>query len=83
MAVDADPAIWQNYKSGVITRNCGTDLNLGVLVVGYNSISNPPYWIIKNAFGQNWGENGYIRLAVVDGEGVCGVQIAPSYPNIK
>lgn len=83
VAVDADPAIWQNYKGGVISRNCGTELNLGVLVVGYNSNSNPAYWIVKNAFGQNWGENGYIRLAVVDGQGVCGVQMAPSYPNIK
>ncbi|OMJ80521.1 hypothetical protein SteCoe_19217 [Stentor coeruleus] len=82
-AVDADPYIWQNYKGGVISRNCGTTLNHGVLIVGYNSISNPPYWIIKNSFGQSWGESGYIRLAVVQGEGVCGVQQQTSYPNIK
>lgn len=82
-AVDADPYIWQNYKGGIISRNCGADLNHGVLIVGYSSNSNPPYWIIKNSFGQNWGESGYIRLAVAQGEGVCGVQKQTSYPNIK
>ena len=81
--VDADPLIWQNYKGGVISRNCGTQLDLGVTIVGYNSNASPPYWIIKNSFGQAWGESGYIRLAVIDGEGVCGVQMFPTYPNIK
>ena len=83
VGVDADPAIWQNYRGGVVSRNCGDQLDLGVLIVGYNSVATPPYWIIKNAFGLNWGENGYIRLAVVDGVGVCGVQSTPSYPNIN
>lgn len=82
VAVDADPAIWQNYKGGVISRNCGSDLNHGALVVGYNSVSTPPYWILKNSFGVNWGESGYIRLAVVNGDGICGVQKQPSYPIV-
>lgn len=82
VAVDADPSIWQNYKGGVISRNCGNNLNHAALVVGYNSISTPPYWILKNSFGVNWGESGYIRLAVVNGDGVCGVQKQPSYPNV-
>jgi C1A family cysteine protease len=83
VAVDADPAIWQNYRGGVVSRNCGADLNHGVTAVGYNSASSPPYWILKNSFGVNWGESGYIRLAVVSGAGVCGVQLQPSYPNVK
>jgi C1A family cysteine protease len=82
VAVDADPYIWQNYKGGVVSRNCGADLNHAALVVGYNSISTPPYWVIKNSFGASWGESGYIRLAVVNGDGVCGVQKQASYPNI-
>lgn len=83
VAVDADPYIWQNYKGGVISRNCGADLNHAALVVGYNSAGTPPYWILKNSFGASWGESGYIRLAVVNGDGICGVQKLPSYPNVS
>ena len=83
VAVDADPYIWQNYKGGVISRNCGADLNHAALIVGYNSASTPPYWILKNSFGASWGESGYIRLAVVNGDGICGVQKLPSYPNVS
>ena len=79
-AVEADQAIWQFYNGGVISRNCGTLLDQGVLVVGYNLAGTPPYYIVKNSWGARWGEAGYIRLAIIDGAGVCGIQVEPSYP---
>jgi len=82
VAVEASFWAWQFYKSGVITKNCGTNLNHGVLAVGYNDDATPPYYIIKNSWGATWGEAGYCRLGVKDGEGVCGVQMAPSYPVV-
>jgi C1A family cysteine protease len=84
VAVYADPTIWQNYKGGVISKNCPADeLDFAVLIIGYNSVSNPPYWIAKASYGQNWGESGYIRLAIVDGSGICGVQSQASYPIVN
>eukprot|EP00358_Blepharisma_japonicum_P003115 CAMPEP_0202946166 /NCGR_PEP_ID=MMETSP1395-20130829/8792_1 /ASSEMBLY_ACC=CAM_ASM_000871 /TAXON_ID=5961 /ORGANISM="Blepharisma japonicum, Strain Stock R1072" /LENGTH=312 /DNA_ID=CAMNT_0049646609 /DNA_START=28 /DNA_END=963 /DNA_ORIENTATION=- len=42
--VQADEAIWKYYKGGVITSNCGTNLDHSVLIVGYNLTSTPNYW---------------------------------------
>lgn len=82
IAVEADQTIWQFYKSGVISRNCGDLLDHGALAVGYSLTNAPPYYLVKNSWGTDWGENGYIRIAIVEGVGVCGIQIEPSYPLV-
>ena len=48
--------------------NCATNLNHGVLAVGYDSNGN---WIIKNSWGSSWGNKGYITLKSGDTCGVC------------
>lgn len=79
IAVQADQAAWQYYRSGIVTGSCGTYLNHAVNIVGYNNINNPRFWIVRNSWGSWWGEKGYIRILISGGNGVCGVNMLPLY----
>ena len=79
VAVEADSAVFQMYKSGVVDSTaCGTSLNHGVLAVGYTA----DYWIVKNSWGASWGDNGYIKIKYdATGAGICGINQMNSYPT--
>ena len=74
------------YKSGVITSSgCGTNLDHGVLVVGYGEENSQPFWLVKNSWGTSWGDSGYVKIARTDStnsKGVCGIAMQPSYPEV-
>lgn len=88
VAVEADGFDWQFYTGGVVTDVCGTNLDHGVLVVGYgtdNTSQSLDYWKVKNSWGSMWGEQGYIRLGRGSKYGVkgqCGILMDPSYPVV-
>ena len=87
VAIEADEATFQLYKSGVLTASCGTTLDHGVLAVGYgtDSATGLDYYKVKNSWGTSWGESGYIRLqrGVSQKEGQCGILAGPpSYPTL-
>ncbi|KAG5485810.1 hypothetical protein LSCM1_07223 [Leishmania martiniquensis] len=62
ISVAIDATSFMSYKKGVLTECVGQRLNHGVLLVGYSMIGQVPYWVIKNSWGQNWGEGGYVRV---------------------
>ena len=86
IAIEADTKAFQLYKSGVLTGDaCGTNLDHGVLIVGYGSESGSEYWLVKNSWGTSWGDNGYIKIGRSDSTndpGVCGIAMQPSYPVV-
>jgi C1A family cysteine protease len=74
VAIEADKAVFQQYTGGIISgSDCGTSLDHGVLAVGYGSENGQEYFIVKNSWGSNWGDNGFVKLAIEDGAGVCGI----------
>lgn len=50
---------WQFYKGGIMKCRQNSTEDHAVLLVGYT----PEYWIIKNQWGTNWGEKGFMRIS--------------------
>ena len=86
IAIEADQKEFQLYKSGVFSAACGTNLDHGVLVVGYGSLSGQDYYLVKNSWGTSWGAGGYIMLGrgsqYNSGNGQCGMLMQGSYPTV-
>lgn len=85
VAIEADETAFQFYKSGVLSAQCGANLDHGVLAVGYGTTSKgEEFWKVKNSWGEGWGDHGYIYLSrSIDGPGECGILLQASYPKIK
>lgn len=79
---------FRNYVSGVYDDPfCAVELNHGIGIVGYgkDDETGKDYWIVRNSWGEQFGENGYIRMRKdTDNEyGICGITLQPSYPIIE
>ncbi|ONK77661.1 uncharacterized protein A4U43_C02F9140 [Asparagus officinalis] len=83
VSIEASGQAFQFYSEGVFTGDCGTELDHGVAAVGYGTTRDgTKYWIVKNSWGADWGEKGYVRMerGVSAPEGLCGIAMDASYP---
>lgn len=79
-SICVDAQNWQDYQSGVMTAwQCAwiNALDHCVQAVGWNLKASPPYWIVRNSWSTEWGENGFIRLEF--GTNTCGLTYDATY----
>merc|ERR1712046_321968 len=79
VAVQADQSAFQSYSGGIVSSGCGTNLDHGVLAVGYDSSEG--YFLVKNSWGSSWGDNGYLKISTSGN--VCGIKSQPSFPKVN
>jgi len=83
VSIQANCYFFRFYKGGVVTKDCGEELDHDVTLVGAGEQDGVPYWKIRNSWGKNWGLNGHILVARTNlhaGNGTFGMQATPGYP---
>ncbi|XP_060652823.1 cathepsin L-like [Drosophila nasuta] len=82
VAVSVDATHMHHYKSGVLRKPCHKLTNHAVTVVGYGKDKHlGKYWLIKNSWGSNIGEHGYVRMAR-DDNNLCHIASSALYPLV-
>merc|ERR1712224_46493 len=83
VAIEADQMAFQMYSGGILEDkggflgSCGTNLDHGVLAVGYGD----GYFKVKNSWGSSWGEAGYLQIS--DQGNTCGIHSDATYPTVS
>jgi len=90
VAIQADQHPFQFYKGGVLDDDeCGkhAQVDHGVLAVGYGTDleTQTPYWLVKNSWGDSWGDNGYVKIArnSTNEFGMCAILKMSSFPIVE
>nr|ABF46642.1 papain-like cysteine proteinase [Pachysandra terminalis] len=95
LAIGINAMFMQTYIGGVSCPYICSKrlLDHGVLLVGYGSagfapirFKEKPYWIIKNSWGESWGEKGYYKIC--RGRNICGMDsmvsaVAAAVPTVN
>ena len=67
VSINARCDAFMNYGGGVLDDDCGGgvhQIDHSVLAVGYDTSAKDPYYIVKNSWSEDWGENGYVRMKI-------------------
>jgi len=80
LSICADASAWQDYSGGILTADqCTTNIDHAIQLTGYNP-SQGGYWIVRNSWGADWGQNGFIWLQY--GQDTCGITSYVAYATV-
>ncbi|CAN8003426.1 unnamed protein product [Ixodes hexagonus] len=81
LVVAVDATAWQDYLGGIIQFHCDAGRNHAVQIVGYDLTGDVPYYIVRNSWGKQFGNDGYLYIAV--GKNLCGIAEEVSTVQVK
>ncbi|XP_029104318.1 cathepsin S-like [Scleropages formosus] len=81
VSIDATHSFVRYGKGIYHDPRCTQTPNHAVLVVGYGTHRGQDYWLVKNSWGTDWGENGYVRMAR-NKKNLCGIANQAIYPVV-
>jgi len=79
VSIAIDATTWSSYTGGILTV-CGDSINHAVQAVGVDDSATGGYWKVRNSWGPDWGEAGFIRLAY--GKDTCGFTYDVTYTKV-
>ena len=81
ISIAIDASSWNTYRGGVMTESsCSSSprkMDHAVQVVGYDFDAEKPYWLVRNSWTDQWGEDGLIKLEM--GKNTCGIANLAAY----
>jgi len=85
LSIAMDASLLQSYHSGIIEphvlHDCSkVQLDHAINIVGYGTEGSKDFWIVRNSWGESWGEKGYFRI--IRGVGACGLNAGVVFPTI-
>merc|ERR1711918_296252 len=84
VTVEADKEVFHHYTGGIInSAECGTQLDHAIAAVGWGTDETVgDYYIVRNSWTTQLGEQGYVRIAAVENSvGICGIQQESTIPT--
>ena len=57
-----------------------SDINHTVAITGYDADTRRKYWLVKNSWGDDYGEDGFMKITISKGNGICGINRGNYYP---
>jgi len=80
VAMAATPA-FQAYAEGIFNEKSNDVVNHAVTIVGWDDDRNA--WLVKNSWGEGWGENGYAWMRYrTNGIGTAAAWVRPVEKNV-
>uniref|UniRef100_A0A3Q1FF65 Cathepsin S n=1 Tax=Acanthochromis polyacanthus TaxID=80966 RepID=A0A3Q1FF65_9TELE len=82
VAIDASSRKFAFYHHGVYQDDsCSHNVTHAVLAVGYGTERGQDYWLLKNSWGVNYGDEGYVKM-VRNRWSQCGIADYACFPII-
>lgn len=82
ISIGLDATNLQYYSSGVYSCSPQPNVDHAIAIVGTTNVDGTDVYIVRNSWGQNWGDNGYFYIPMNNPNANCGLLVMASFSNV-